>query len=81
MNHWTVYLLRCGDHSLYTGICKDLQKRVDQHNAGTGAKYTRGRGPCKIAWSKTGFTESEARKEEARLKRLSKAQKERFVAH
>lgn len=72
MNDWTVYILRCADDSLYTGIAKDLTKRISQHNAGEGAKYTRGRGPSKLAWSLSNLSESEAKKEEYRIKRLSR---------
>jgi len=45
---WQVYLLRCKDGSLYCGIAMDIQDRLRKHNQGTGAKYTRGRGPCEL---------------------------------
>lgn len=45
---WYVYLLECRDGSFYTGIARDVARRVDQHNAGKGAKYTRGRGPVRV---------------------------------
>ena len=45
---WTVYILRCGDKTLYTGITNNLEARLEKHSCGTGAKYTRGRGPFKI---------------------------------
>ncbi len=76
MNDWTIYMIRCSDGSLYTGIAKNLSKRIDVHNSGKGAKYTRGRLPVKLVWSKKGLTESEARKEEARVKSLSRKDKE-----
>lgn len=79
MKDWTIYMLRCSDNSLYTGITKDLQKRIDTHNSGKGAKYTRGRLPVKLAWLKNGLTESEARKEEARIKSLKKMAKETML--
>jgi len=76
MNSWTVYILRCADESLYTGITTDLERRLAQHNAGTAAKYTRAKGPCDLVWSKNGFTESSAKSEEYRIKQLTKAKKE-----
>ena len=80
MNDWTVYILRCKDESLYTGITKDLVKRIDQHNTGLGAKYTRGRGPCTLAWSRDNLSESEAKQEEYRIKKQSKSEKELLVS-
>ena len=79
MNDWTVYILRCTDGSLYTGITKDLTQRLAAHNAGQGARYTRAHLPVVLAWSKAGLSESAARQEEARLKGLSKAKKEGVV--
>lgn len=79
MNNWTVYILRCRDGSLYTGVTTDLPRRIEEHNSGAGAKYTRARGPCVLVWSRDKFSESSAKKEEARIKKLSKAGKEDFV--
>ena len=79
MKDWTVYILRCSDDSLYTGITKDLPKRIETHNQGKGAKYTRGRLPVKLVWNKAKLTESEARKEEARIKSLSRLEKESLL--
>ena len=79
MKDWTLYMLRCSDGSLYTGITKDLEKRLEAHNTGKGAKYTRGRLPVQVVWSKTGLSESEARKKEAGFKSLSKAEKEAML--
>ena len=76
---WIVYMLECKNRALYTGITKDIKKRLEQHNAGTGAKYTRANGPCKLVYSKKGFTESSAKKEEARIKKLSRKQKEALL--
>ncbi len=80
MNEWTVYILKCRDGSLYTGITKNVAKRIEQHNAGTGAKYTRGRGPCELIWLKADLSESEAKQEEYRIKRLSKKEKMVLIA-
>jgi len=79
MKDWIIYILRCRDESLYTGITKDLSHRLEQHNAGKGAKYTNARGPCELVWSKDGFSESDAKKEEYRLKQLSKNEKEDLI--
>lgn len=70
------YLARCKDNSLYAGTCIDVAEREKKHNDGTGAKYTRGRGPVKIIYTETFETLSEARKREFEVKRMSKKQKE-----
>lgn len=79
MSKWTLYILKCANGALYTGITKDLKRRIEQHNDGTGAKYTRANGPCKLVWKKTNLSESEAKKEEARIKKLSRSEKERLM--
>ena len=75
MKKWSVYILRCSDGTLYTGIATDIARRVREHDAGKGAKYTRGRGPMKLVWKKTGLSESAAKKREAATKRLSRKEK------
>lgn len=77
---WFVYVLRCADDTLYTGITTDLDRRLAAHNGGTGAKYTRGRGPVEIVWSKKTKDGTTARKLEAAMKRLSLAQKKSIIA-
>lgn len=79
MSQWIVYMVRCADKSLYTGITTNLSARVEKHNNGTGAKYTRGRGPVVCVWMKCVRTEGAARKQEAKVKRLSKREKEQLV--
>lgn len=74
------YLLRCADGSLYAGWTNDLQKRLAAHNAGTGARYTRGRRPVALAWAQGFATKSQAMACEAKLKRLPKAEKEALAA-
>lgn len=69
------YLVRCADDSLYAGWTTDLERRVEAHNAGTGARYTRSRRPVELAWSVELADASAARREEARIKRLSRAEK------
>jgi putative endonuclease len=75
-----VYLLRCADGSLYAGWTVDLERRVAAHAAGTGARYTRARRPVELAWSAEMPDHSAARREEARIKRLTRAQKLALVA-
>lgn len=79
MSHWFVYIVRCSDGTLYTGISTDVTKRVRSHNAGKGAKYTRSRLPVTCVWHETASSESVARKREAALKRLTRAQKQALV--
>ena len=76
---WTVYMIRCGDGSLYTGVTNDLSRRLEKHRTGKGAKFTRGRGFLTIAWTKRVADRSSALREEARLKKLSKKGKEELV--
>jgi putative endonuclease len=73
--NWFVYILKCHDGTLYTGITNDLDKRVEQHNLGNGAKYTRGRGPVKLVYSEQCADRSTALKREAEIKKLTRAQK------
>ena len=70
-----VYILRCCDDSLYTGIARDVQRRLKLHQAGRGAKYTATRLPVELAWSREVPTWSEAMREERRIKRLPRAKK------
>lgn len=70
-----VYLLECGDGSLYTGIANDVPKRLALHRAGRGAKYTRGRGPLTLRYVEQVADKSTALRREREIKRLSRAQK------
>ena len=72
---WIVYILRCADDTLYTGITNDLEKRILKHSAGTGAKYTRGRGPFEIVFTEHFLDKSSASKREAQIKSLEKSEK------
>jgi predicted GIY-YIG superfamily endonuclease len=76
---WTVYILRCGDGSLYTGIAKDVQARVKQHCEGRGATYTRTRLPVKLVYQQEGLTRSKALIREAQIKAMPRAKKEEIV--
>ena len=73
------YILRCGDSSLYTGWTNDLEKRLADHNAGRGAKYTRAHLPVTLAYYETFETKEEAMKRECAIKKLSRPQKERLI--
>ncbi|MEK7183106.1 MAG: GIY-YIG nuclease family protein [Patescibacteria group bacterium] len=79
MPRWVVYILRCKNGSLYTGITNNLEARVAKHNAGMGAKYTRAFGPVRIVYSKVMRTATAARKHEAKIKGWTKAVKEKLV--
>lgn len=71
-----VYMLRCADGTLYTGIAKDLERRLAQHQAGRASRYTRARLPVALAWSCEIGTWSDALREELRIKALSRTAKE-----
>ena len=72
---WAVYILRCADGTLYTGIAPDVEKRVQKHNEGKGAKYTRGRTPVELVYREDHPTRAEASKREYQIKQLSRAEK------
>ncbi len=74
-----VYVLECADGSLYTGYTTDLERRVAEHNAGDGAKYTRGRTPVEVVHVEAFDTKSAAMSREYEVKQLSRAAKERLV--
>jgi putative endonuclease len=74
-----VYILRCGDGSLYTGAAKNLARRLAQHQAGTASAYTRSHLPVALVWSRRVRGWSDALKAEHRIKRLTKAGKEALV--
>ncbi|NQU57346.1 MAG: GIY-YIG nuclease family protein [Rhodospirillales bacterium] len=69
MKQWHVYVLRNADNILYTGISKDTTRRILEHNNGTGAKYTRGRGPWALAHSEGPFEHGEALRREIAIKK------------
>ncbi|MFM7205672.1 MAG: GIY-YIG nuclease family protein [Planctomycetaceae bacterium] len=76
---WTVYLLRCSDGSLYTGITNDLPKRLKAHTAGKASGYTRSRLPVTVAYSEPMKSKSAALKREAAVKKLTRAQKDELI--
>lgn len=73
--NWTCYLLQCADQTLYCGITNDLDKRLAAHNAGEGAKYTRGRAPVKLLYRESCADKSAALKREMEIKAMSRAGK------
>ena len=72
---WYVYLLRCGDGSLYCGITDDVSRRLEAHTAGKGAKYTRGRGPLELVYTQACESHSDALKREIAIKRMKRPEK------
>lgn len=77
---WYVYILECGDGSLYTGITDNLARRFAAHRAGRGAKYTRGRGPLTLVWHAACTDRAEASRREAAIKRLPRTKKLALIA-
>ena len=75
---WFLYILRCGDGSLYTGITTDVEARLDMHRSGKGAKYTRGRGPLELIYTEPCGTRSDASKREWAIKKLTREEKMRL---
>lgn len=77
---WFVYVVRCADATLYTGIARfEVARRIDVHNAGKGAKYTRGRGPVTLQAQAGPMPQGEALRLERRLKKLPRVQKIRAL--
>lgn len=72
---WFVYILRCADGTLYTGMTDDVSRRVQVHNSGKGAKYTRGRRPVEVVYTEACEGYSAALKREAAIKRLTRQEK------
>jgi putative endonuclease len=77
---WYVYLARCADGTLYCGITNDLAARFTAHDAGRGAKYTRGRGPIELVYQRRCASRSRALQIEHSIKRLTRAQKLALIA-
>ena len=77
---WYVYMLRCGDGTLYTGVTDDVERRLAAHRAGKGAKYPRGRGPLELVYQEQVPDKSAALRREYQIKRLPKQEKEGLIA-
>ena len=82
MNEWYVYMVRCADDTLYTGIARDVQRRVDEHNGtgACGARYTRARRPVALVYQEGVAGRSQAARREHSIKRLTRRQKEALIA-
>lgn len=76
---WFVYMVECADGSLYTGVATDTGKRLEEHNAGKGAKYTRGRTPVSLVYTERCADRSGAAKREYVIKRMTRARKLRLA--
>ena len=76
---WYLYILRCKDNTLYTGITTDVEKRLEAHRAGKGAKYTRGRGPLELVYTEECGDHSAALKREAEIKALPREDKLKMI--
>ena len=77
---WHLYILRCGDGTLYTGITTDVEKRLAAHRSGKGAKYTRGRQPLELVYRESCENHSQALKREWEVKQLTRQEKEALIA-
>lgn len=77
--HYYVYIIKCADDTLYTGMTNDIDKRLEAHSKGKGAKYTRGRGPFSLVYAKKYRTKSAALKAEMFIKSLSRRKKEEWI--
>ena len=76
---WQVYIIRCSDGSLYTGITLDIERRLSQHGGRDGAKYFRGRRPEAVVYLESGHSRSTASRREAQIKQLMRAEKLRLI--
>ena len=79
--NWSVYIVRCSDDSLYTGVATDVERRVEEHQSQgpKAAKYVRGRVPLELVYTRLLGTRSDAMSEEWRIKQLSKLEKENLI--
>jgi len=76
---WTVYIVRCADRSLYTGIAKNVEERISLHNTGRGAKYTRSRLPVELVYSESVENRATALRREFVIKRLEREGKKKLI--
>jgi len=81
MNDWTVYILRCSDETLYTGITRDVERRIEEHNGSglLGARYTRARRPVRLVYFEAHETRSDAARREYEIKCLNREEKEVLI--
>ena len=76
---WYLYILRCSDGTLYTGITTDVEKRLETHRSGKGAKYTRGRLPLELVYQEVCGSHSDALKREITIKKYSRTEKQKLI--
>ena len=76
---WYVYIVRCRNGAFYTGITTDLTRRLEQHNQGKGAKYTRANGPVELVYSEVAQSHGQALRREREIKRFSRGKKLELV--
>jgi putative endonuclease len=76
---WYVYIVKCSDGSLYTGVALDVDDRVQRHNAGKGAKYTRSRKPVELVYTESVDSKGDALRREYEIKQLAAKQKHRLI--
>jgi predicted GIY-YIG superfamily endonuclease len=81
MAEWIVYIVRCQDQSLYTGVAKDVEARVSAHNAGRGAKYTHSRRPVVLVYQEAAESYGAALQREHAIKRMRAEPKRKLIAH
>ena len=79
-SNWCVYIIRCSDDSLYTGITTDVEGRFRQHLTGRGARYFRGRSPVAVVYREDGHSRSSASRTEARIKKMRRQEKDSLIA-
>jgi len=77
---WHIYVVSCSDGTLYTGITKDIERRMTEHNSGSGSKYTRCRLPVSLVYSEKTLSRSRAARREAAIKALTRAEKMRLCS-
>ena len=80
MKNWLVYILRCRDDTLYTGITNDLENRLQAHNEKRGARYTRARVPVTLVYQEEASSRSQASRREAAIKKLTRRKKLELIA-
>lgn len=78
MNKWSVYILLCSDNTLYTGITNNISRRLKNHESGTGARYTKGRGPLTLVYVEECDNRAQASIREYKIKRMSRLEKEKL---
>lgn len=78
-SNWYLYILRCADGTLYTGITTNVERRLEAHRSGKGAKYTRGRSPLELAYREECGSHSDALKRELLVKKMNREQKEQLI--